>query len=101
MTVLEFGKKDFNINYAIFGLIGLVSITAVFGIYSYNSMINLRHETANNKELITQAQIKNAELKDELYRILDNAGGEEWLRDNGLVFDKDPQYSVPSQLSAH
>ncbi|KKS82894.1 MAG: hypothetical protein UV58_C0004G0067 [Candidatus Wolfebacteria bacterium GW2011_GWC1_43_10] len=92
MTVIEFGKKDLKTNFAISLLMMVLVIASVWGILIYNRLIGLRHDIASAKETLENYQVKNAELKNQLYQILDGVNEEALLASSGLVADKSPQY---------
>lgn len=91
MTVIEIGKKDI-INPITLSMVALV-LLSVFGfLFFYKNLITLRHDLANNMDVIEEEQVKNAELKNNLYKIVDEISQESFLRDNGFVFDSSPYY---------
>ena len=96
MTVIEFGKRELRINFAISLLVGLIVISMTWGIFLYNQLIGLRHDIAKGEQMLDNIQVRNAELKNSLYEILDGTSPESFLESNGLVVEKNPQYSKVS-----
>ena len=91
MTVIEIGKKDI-MNPITLSMITFV-LLSVFGfLFFYKNLITLRHDLANNKNVIEMEQVKNAELKNNLYKIVDEMSQEDFLRESGFVFDQSPYY---------
>ncbi len=92
MTVIEFGKKDLKVNFMMSVMVVLIAISAVFGVFLYNKLIGLRHDLSQTQNLFEKNQVKNVELKNQLYQVLDGFSGESFLESRGLVSDKSPSY---------
>jgi cell division protein FtsB len=65
---------------------------AVWAIFSYNQVVELRHEVDANKGNLNKIEVSNAELKDGLYKLVDLNGQSSSTRPQSLVLDKDPEY---------
>lgn len=103
MTVIEFGKRDLKINFFIASLVVVVILSAGWGVVLYNNLIGLRHDIQTTRQTLAQEQVRNAELKNDLYHVMDSVLEETFLAESGLVLDQDPQYvkmsSVLSQVN--
>lgn len=95
MTFIEIKKQDF-VNPIV--LIGVLFLTASFVsfIFIYKNLISVRHDVERNEEMAKREMVKNADLKSELYRIMDEASVNSLLVKNGLILDKGPHYVVTS-----
>lgn len=101
MTVIEFGKRDLKINFFIASLVVAFVLCAGWGIVLYNNLIGLRHDVKETKEILSHAQVRNAELKNELYHITDSVLEEAFLSESGLVLDQSPQYVKMLSVVSH
>jgi len=66
---------------------------AVWGIFLYNRLVDMRHEVKRQEENIRRAEVTNAELKNNLYNILDAKNLEPLINKQSLIFDKNPEYA--------
>jgi hypothetical protein len=92
MTVIEFGSKDVKINFAISALFVFLIVSVAWGVSLYQNIITVRHDIEQSTALAETIQVKNAELKNQLYQITDSVGQEAFLQDSGLVADPSPRY---------
>lgn len=99
MTVIEFKKRDFNNKIILTMLVLGIGAAFIGGIFLYNTVVALRHDIATKTENLEQAQVQNAELKNEMYRYLDDTNQELFLQSRGLVIEKNPHYASVSKAS--
>ncbi|MFA6135871.1 MAG: hypothetical protein WC705_00685 [Candidatus Paceibacterota bacterium] len=92
MTVIEFGKKDLKINFMMSVFVVFIAVSVVFGVFLYNKLIGIRHDLSQTQDSFEKSQVRNVELKNQLYQILDSFSGESFLESRGLVSDKNPSY---------
>lgn len=75
---------------------GALVILAVFVIFSglifYNSMVNLRHDIAQGKLNLKDAEVKNAESKNNFYSLSGIGRIKAMTEKNSLVLEKNPGY---------
>ena len=99
MTVLEFNQRESRHNPVVV-ILGVLTVGSfILGIFLYNNLISLRHDVSQNKEIISEIQIRDVELKDKLYELIDGIDQEEFLKASGLVVEKNPIYVVSSNTS--
>lgn len=100
MTTIEFGKQNnSNISFVSIALSIFIITSFIWGIFIYNNLINLRHNLSKNKEMIVKAQVQNAELKEQLYKLTDDIKQGDFLSSSGLTLEKSPIYVVSNKLS--
>ncbi len=92
MTIIQPYKSTYKINFLIFILMFVSIGVAVFGMFIYNQLVNLRHEISKYETNLSRAEVKNAELKNNLYSITDANKLESLADTQGLVLDKNPEY---------
>jgi hypothetical protein len=100
MTVIEFSRQSIRGNLVLILLIGGIVLSAVWSVFMYASLTTVRHDGKKNEELLVQAQVENAELKDQLYQITDNPQAEALLQERGYVLDKNPSYRKVAPLAS-
>lgn len=88
MTIIKSNKTNHKINFLISFLMLTFIVSAVFGVFLYNQLVDFRHEIAGYEKIIKTAEVENAELKNSLYQLLD-AGLPE---NQSFVLDKNPEY---------
>jgi hypothetical protein len=98
MTVIEFGKRDYKINTYTTLLIVALILSAGFGIALYGNLINLRHDVAQNEDILSKLQVQTAEIRSSFLGIMDGSSDPSLIQSSGLVLDKSPQYFTPKEL---
>jgi len=73
-------------------VLSVVLTGGIFYIFGYNSLVGLRHEAKTLKQDIVAMQTKNAELKNELYEIIDPVALQKLAPEFGLVLEERPMY---------
>jgi len=99
MPIIQPNKNDKKINLFIFGMTAATIIIAVWGVFIYNQLINLRHEVIRQENKIQKAEVLNAELKNNLYQLTDTKNLETSANQNNLVLEKKPQYVKKEQIA--
>lgn len=82
-------------------LMSVLVITAVWGVFLYNQLVSLRHETEKQNSDLRRAEVQNAELKNNLYSVIDERNLKSLINKQSLIFDKNPQYLKTEQLAAN
>jgi len=92
MTILS----SQNTNVSIKGFLAILFCVLFIGggiyIFSYNSFVAHRHAVSNLRDYIVIAEVENADLKKDLYRVLDPVRLEAQADAYGLILDKKPEY---------
>ena len=76
-------------------------IIAVWGVFLYNQLVNTRHEIEKQNSDLRRAEVQNAELKNNLYSVIDEKNLKSLINKQSLIFDKNPQYLKTEQLAAN
>jgi hypothetical protein len=93
MTIVQPHKN--NLTAAKISILFLTTalITSVLGwMFFYNQFVNLRHDLEAAELTISKAEVENAELKNDLYKIIDVKNLEVLAQERSLVVDKNPKY---------
>jgi hypothetical protein len=92
MTIIQPNRTNHKANFLI-SLLILTSISiAVWGVFLYNQLVNLRHEVKSQETALSQAEVANAELKNNLYSIIDAKNLKSSVDSQSLILDKNPEY---------
>ncbi len=98
MTIIQLNKNNHKMTFLI-SILMIVSIVSVlWGIFIYNQLVNIRHNRTNHEASIRQAEVTNAELKNNLYSIIDAKNLEPLINTQSLILDKDPEYTKSHTL---
>lgn len=100
MTIIQPNKNNKKINLLISGLTMTTVVVAVWGVFLYNQLINLRHELVSQEDNLQKAEVMNAELKNNLYQLTGTKNLETSANQNSLVLEKNPQYFKNQPLIA-
>lgn len=93
MTIIQPNRTQaFPLNLIIGALIVLVMLSAVWLVSLYNTLVNIQHGISETKDEIKQIQTANAELKEELFALLDSRKFEEFAAEAALIKDRAPRY---------
>jgi len=72
---------------------GVVAVITVFsGVFLYNGVVQLRNANQENSELLTWAELKNADLKSDFYNLLDFSSLDQLAQSLNLVKEQNPDY---------
>jgi len=91
MTIIKSNKTP---NYLRF-LISIFTIIAFGGgiyIFEYNSLVNIKNQIESAKKEIVDLQVQNADLKNNLYQILNPSKLQSLALEKQLVLEKNPEY---------
>ena len=101
MTIIQPHKNDYKVNFSILVLVmSAVSLTA-WGVFLYNQLVNLRHEVKRQETSLSQTEVANAELKNNLYNAIDANNLKSLANSQSLILDKNPEYVKTGQLVAN
>lgn len=92
MTYIQPHQNNNKINFLI-SILMLSSVgIAVFGVFLYNQMIDLRYEVSAQEKNIKQSEVENAELKNNFYQAVNSKNLESLAGDRLLVLENKPKY---------
>ena len=99
MTIIQPDKTSALSSFSI-SILLVASISAVlWGVFLYNQLVNVRHELSSQKDGLQQAEVTNAELKNNLYSIIDAKNLKASMNSQSLILDKNPEYIKTRQLA--
>jgi len=99
MTIIQPNKTNHKANFLISILILCSISVAVWGVFLYNQLVNLRHEVKKQETDISRAEVTNAELKNNLYTIIDAKNLKSSVDSQSLILDKNPEYVKIKQIA--
>ena len=99
MTIIQLNKNNHNKNFLISILMMVSVVMAVWGIFIYNQLVSLRHEVKKQENNIQQAEVQNAELKNNLYSILNEKNIESLINQQSLILERNPNYIIKKPLA--
>lgn len=92
MTIIQPNKTSYKANFWVL-ILTLTSVSAtVWIIFLYNQLVDFRHEVRTQETNLSQAEVMNAEFKNNLYTIIDAKNLESSNNNESLILDKNPEY---------
>ena len=70
-------------------------------VYFYNQMVNLKYSLSSRQTELGELQVAGAELKNQLYAVLDSNNLNELVSDMNLVLDNQPNYLRWQEFVSH
>jgi cell division protein FtsL len=96
MTVIQSNKSKSLIQLMIiFGVI--LASTASLYVTLYSKTVSLKHDIQNIGSELSDLKVKNAELKNSFYSVVDSRELEKLAQEKGLIYDKNPKWEFASQ----
>jgi cell division protein FtsB len=93
MTIIQPNRSSsFRLNWLIAGLVLLLVASSVWLVSLYNRIVNLEHGTAAMRREMHEIRSANADMKEEIFGLMDSGRFEELAASRGLVKDRDPRY---------
>ena len=92
MTIIEPNKSKFKLNLLIILIIGFILAEAVLSIFAYNKSVRINYSLNENKKAIEELQVSKADLKNQLYSVLDLQNADILAAKLGLIKEKRPEY---------
>ena len=89
MTIIQLNKNNHKKNFLVSILMMVSIVMAVGGIFIYNQLVSLRHEVKKQENNIQQAEVQNAELKNNLYSILNEKNIESLIITIYIIIDSE------------
>lgn len=96
MTIIKPSQNKTNIRFFAI-LFVILAIGGGLCVFQYNSLAEMRHELRDLKQQIPQAEAKNVDLKQELYKKIDPVALEKLAVESQLVLERKPVYLGYSQ----
>jgi len=90
-TIISPNKKKKIIRYIV-PFLAFIMASASISVIVYSGTVDLRHELEEGEAYIQELNVKNAELKDILYSLLDTEHLEKVADTTGLVLENHPFY---------
>jgi len=91
MTIIEPKKNTYFVNEFLY--IGLLLLTsAMICIYLYNLNVTLKYQLSLQERAFQELEVRNADLRNKLYGILDFNNLSALIQRENLVSDKNPDY---------
>ncbi|MBI3638490.1 hypothetical protein HY227_01985 [Candidatus Wolfebacteria bacterium] len=101
MTIIQPRKNNIGkTNILTASLMTILILAAISGMFLYNSLVNLRHDVIRKKIEIGKAEVLNAELKNNFYKLVDAKNLESFTKTSSLVLEKNPEYVKKESLAA-
>ncbi len=102
MTILASAKIRFWQSPFIIGLFSLLILILFVGVSLYNENVDLKHRIASVEKSTENLRANNADLKNQLYRILDASHLSAAAVEFGLVIESYPRYltAFPRQTAS-
>lgn len=91
MTIIEPNKNYFLQSSLLYFAAAMLALM-VAGIYLYNLNVTLKYGVSMQEKAIRQLETANADMRNEMYRILDVRNLSAVIKDRNLIQDKNPDY---------
>jgi|SRR3989344_4177236 len=91
MTIIEPAKNKYYLN-EFFYLLTFILLSAIFSIHIYNLNVNLNYQISLSEKEIQKLESSNADLQNQLYKILDIHSLSSLIKEENLISDKNPDY---------
>lgn len=92
MTIIEPNKNKFRPNFLMLVFGGLIAAAAVLAVFAYNRTVSFEYQLGQQAKLIQGLQVKNSEMKNQIYAMLDLGNPDALAAKLGLISDKKPDY---------
>ncbi len=96
MTIIN-PNKNKRLTFFFASLFAVILFGGIVYIKQYNALANSRYELRALKQEMVSLEVKNADLKNELYQITDASKFDALAEEYGLVLERQPQYITLSQ----
>lgn len=102
MTIIQPHKK-FNTTFYTGGVILLIVFSAIWAIYLYNGIVNMRHELSVQRKRLESLGVENAELRNDVLRVVNSETMESLAQQLNLTKERQPRYFSTTQwpLASH
>jgi cell division protein FtsL len=93
MTFIQPNRQNFILNFVLFGLIGIVTLSVIWLIFLYNQTVSLAHGAEQMRETAKQIETQNSELKGEIFALYSPDAVQAFAANHGMILDRTPEYS--------
>ncbi len=98
MTIIEPNKKYFLQASLLYFAAALLAFS-IIGIYFYNLNVNLKYSMSMQEKEISRLETANADLRNQMYKILDLRNLTAVIQQRNLIQDKNPDYFAYAALA--
>lgn len=91
MTIIKPSISRIHLRFLLLFFAALLAGGVIY-VFEYNSLVNLRYQSNALKRSIIEAQAANADLKNQMYKMIDPAQLQKLASDKALVLDRHPAY---------
>jgi len=92
MTIIQPNRESKKTSLFALVLTGIAVLSVVWGVFIYNQLVDIRHEVKEASNNVGKAEVTNAELKNNLYNMIDSGNLESLAQDKSLALENNPQY---------
>lgn len=92
MTIIQPHKINNELNFLVSILMTCCIVIALWGIFLYNQLVDIRHEAKGMRNDIQKAEVVNAELKNSFYSITNTDSLRSTSNVQTLILEQNPQY---------
>ncbi len=92
MTIIQPHKSNNGSNFLVSILMMGCVVVALWGIFLYNQLVDVRHEAKSARNDIQEAEVANAELKNSFYSITNTDSLKSASNAQTLILEQNPQY---------
>jgi len=102
MTIIQnkIQKTNGNPKILISSLIVILIMLSISGIFVYNQTVNINHNIEKEKIVLRDAEVKNAELKNNIYGMFSQEKTLAVVTNSALVVEKNPKYLKIQQTAS-
>lgn len=98
MTIIE-PNKNYFLQSSLMYFAGAMLALMIAGIYFYNLNVTLKYGVSMQEKELRALETANADLRNEMYRILDVRNLTAVIKDRNLIQDKNPDYLEYAMLA--
>ncbi|MFA5099074.1 MAG: hypothetical protein WC461_02565 [Candidatus Paceibacterota bacterium] len=92
MTIIQPHKNTNSSNFLVSILMMFCVVVALWGIFLYNQLVDVRHEISGKQDDIQKAEVTNAELKNSFYNLTGTESLKSAADAQTLILEQNPQY---------
>jgi|SRR3989344_497359 len=92
MTIIEPKKNKLRIHFIATIFVGLLLLGGLLTVFAYNQSVSMSHRLGELTKEIEGLRVENADLKNDLYGILDLQNIDKLADKLGLIKEKKPEY---------
>jgi len=92
MTIAKSKQRKDKANLLLVPILLIILGGAFFSISLYNKIVDLKHKLTGLENELYDLEVGNAELKNNLFSLLDVNNMQNLISENGLILEKNPSY---------